>query len=96
VSEREDFARGGRALIDLQLKLMRDATNAMAANAQRMQQDVDSILHAFAMMPVAANRAIRGAALAREEKLAATEPARTAPARKTRRTSPRPAGDHAR
>jgi hypothetical protein len=93
VNDRQDFAQSGRALIDLQLKLMREATTAMAASTQRMQEDMDSILHAFAMMPVAANRALRGAALPREQSIPA---ARTAPARKSRRQPARQAGDHAR
>lgn len=64
----DDFARHGRALIDLQLKLVQQATSAMAASSQRVQEDVDSILHAFAMIPVAADRAIRSAAAAQPRK----------------------------
>lgn len=66
MSDGDDLARNGRALIDLQLKLLQQATSAMAASTQRVQEDVDSILHAFAMIPVAADRAIRSAAAARD------------------------------
>jgi hypothetical protein len=92
VTEREDFARNGRALIDLQLKLLQQATTAMAASTQRLQEDVDSILHAFAMVPVAADRAIRSAAVTGDPEAGAPPAkARAAPARKPRRT-----GEHAR
>lgn len=86
----DDLARNGRALIDLQLKLMQQATSAMAASTQRVQEDVDSILHAFAMIPVAADRAIRSAAAARDANAARPRPERAA--RKPRRA----AREHAR
>lgn len=89
-----DFTQSGRALVELQLKLMRDATIAMAANTQRMQEDVDAILHAFAMMPVAADRIIRGAALGREREAAPARSLGAATARKPRRRGP--SGEHAR
>lgn len=75
----DDFARNGRALMDLQLKLMQQATSAMAASTQRVQEDVDSILHAFAMIPVAADRAIRSAAAARDAAAARPRSGRAAP-----------------
>jgi hypothetical protein len=92
VTDREDLARNGRALIDLQLKLIQQATSAMAVNAQRLQEDVDAILHAFAMMPVAADRAIRSAVVKQD----AAAPPRPRPARQTRRKPARGAGEHAR
>jgi hypothetical protein len=85
VKDGDDFARNGRAPIDLQLKLMQQATSAMAASTQRVQADVDSILHAFAMIPVAAERAIRSAAAARDAAAAQPRAERRAPPRKPRR-----------
>lgn len=66
--------------------------------ALRMQEDVDSILHAFAMVPDAADRLIRTSALLTEKpgkETAARErrPAKPAPARRPAR---REAGEHAR
>jgi hypothetical protein len=81
VNGREDFAQSSRALLELQLKLMREATTALAANSQRMQQDFDSMLHAFAMLPVAADRAIRSAASAPGSATAAGRARKTRSAR---------------
>jgi len=68
--------------------------------ALRMQEDVDSILHAFAMVPDAADRLIRTSALLTEkpgEQTAARErrSPKPAPAR-ARRAARREAGEHAR
>lgn len=65
--------------------------------ALRMQEDVDSILHAFAMVPDAADRLIRTSALLAEKPDGETairgrRPAKAAPARRHRRE----AGEHAR
>jgi hypothetical protein len=85
VKDDDDLARNGRALIDLQLRLLQQATSAMAASTQRVQEDVDSILHAFAMLPVAADRAIRSAAATRDAAAARPRIARATPPRKPRR-----------
>lgn len=65
--------------------------------ALRMQQDVDSILHAFAMVPDAADRLIRTSALLAEkpgrETAARERPAKPAPARRPGR---RQGAEHAR
>lgn len=66
--------------------------------ALRMQEDVDSILHAFAMVPDAADRLIRTSALLTEKpgaETAARERRSPAPAR-ARRAARREAGEHAR
>lgn len=65
--------------------------------ALRMQHDVDSILHAFAMVPDAADRLIRTSALltekpGKEPPLRASTPAKPVP----RRRLPRDAREHAR
>lgn len=68
--------------------------------ALRMQEDVDSILHAFAMVPDAADRLIRTSALLTEKPGAETaarerRSPKPAPAR-ARRAARREAGEHAR
>lgn len=57
-----------------------NATQLASANkdyALRVQEDVDSILHAFAMAPVAADRLIRSAAIGREGPARTTNDVRT-------------------
>ena len=64
--------------------------------AVRMQEDVDSILHAFGMVPDAADRLIRTSALLTEKpgnETAAPEPRLAKPARRPAR---REASEHAR
>lgn len=66
--------------------------------ALRMQEDVDSILHAFAMVPDAADRLIRTSALLAEKpgKEAAARERRPAKPAPSRRPARREAGEHAR
>lgn len=66
--------------------------------ALRMQQDVDSILHAFAMVPDTADRLIRTSALLTEKPGKETAPGVHGPAKPApaRRQARRDAAEHAR
>ncbi len=66
--------------------------------ALRVQEDVDSILHAFAMVPDTADRLIRASALLTEKpgQEAAPPARRRAKVMSPRRTTRRDAGEHAR
>lgn len=64
--------------------------------ALRMQEDVDSILHAFAMVPDAADRLIRTSALLTEKPGKETAARERRPAKPARRPAQRDAAEHAR
>lgn len=66
--------------------------------ALRLQEDMDSILHAFAMVPDTADRLIRTSALLADRPGTGTEPRARGPARplSARRPARRASADHAR
>lgn len=90
----------GKPLPGLSLPHAKQLASASKDYALRVQEDVDSILHAMAMAPVAADRLIRTAALRHEGPAGTAVQAHTAaPAGKpapAKRRGKRAAGEHAR
>ncbi|HKB53869.1 MAG TPA: hypothetical protein VKD22_07710 [Ramlibacter sp.] len=89
----------GKAMPGLRLPNAKQLASASKDYALRVQEDVDSVLHAFAMAPVQAERLIRTAALGREGPLKTSTRAHSrAPAKGMagKRRATLASGEHAR
>ena len=87
----------GSRFSDLRLATPSQLASANREYVERMQENVDSMLHALAMAPVAADRLIRAAAAATERPSSAAAtpaPRRPAPSKRGKARAPQ-RGDHA-